>query len=220
MRKIKTRGIFISFEGGEGSGKTTQCGALADWLKAQGFSVVITREPGATPLGQKIRKILLHSPLHLPSLVELLLYEADRANHVATVVRPALKAGNIVLCDRFTDATLAYQGYARKLPKSLIRILNRIATGGLKPDLTFLFDLPPEEGLRRASRRKTGPDRLEREALTFHRRVREGYLTLAKKETTRFRIIDVRKSKLQIFRKLCAELEKFGLPFRGAARLR
>lgn len=190
-------GFFITFEGIEGCGKTTQLQRLAAKLQATGEAVLITREPGGCAIADALRAILLDSANHaMAPTTELLLYAAARAQHVAEVIRPALEAGRIVLCDRFSDATLAYQGYGRGLDRELIGELNRVATGGLNPDLTLLLDFPAEEGLERARQRNAGSDgpdegRFEAEALPFHRRVRDGYLALAAAED-RFRVIDAR----------------------------
>jgi dTMP kinase len=178
---------FISFEGIEGSGKSTQLQRLA---RALGPAVVVTREPGGTPLGQAIRKLLLEGETPAP-LAEVLLFFADRAEHVATVVRPGLEKGLTVLTDRYSDSTLAYQGYGRGLSVEILRALSDTATGGLWPDLTLLLDLDVETGLARAGRRGT-TDRLEGEDTAFHDRVRSGYLDLARQEPRRFAIVDGR----------------------------
>ena len=178
------RGIFITFEGAEGSGKTTQIRAAADFLRAAGREVVVTREPGGTPIADRIRAILLDRASDgLTPAAELLLYFAARAQHVAEVIRPALAAGKTVLCDRFADATAAYQGHGRSLDLARIAEWNAWATDGLAPDLTVLLDLPVEDGLTRARRRVSesggAEGRFEAEDLAFHRRVRDGYLALA-----------------------------------------
>jgi dTMP kinase len=189
--------MFISFEGIEGSGKTTQVELLIHVLQAKGYECVATREPGATKIGHKIRGILLdgaHSDM-LP-LTELLLYEADRAQHVHEVIKPALAADKVVVSDRFFDATTVYQGYARGYDLKLIQRIHQIVIGGLRPDLTLILDLPVHLGLERAwqrihSRSQGVPeDRFEQEALAFHERVRQGYLTLARDEPERFRVIE------------------------------
>ncbi len=187
--------LFLTFEGGEGSGKTTQIQKLVDALHKQKREILQTREPGGTQVGQLIRNILLNGDhTHLNSMAELLLYAADRAQHIAEIIRPTLEAGKIVLCDRFTDATLAYQGYGRGLDLKVIAGLNQLATAGLKPDLTFLLDIPVQIGLTRSKARlkkeNSTEDRFEKETLAFHERVRKGYLDLAKKEPDRFRILD------------------------------
>jgi dTMP kinase len=189
--------IFITFEGIEGCGKTTQIRLLAESLQARGLRVLATREPGGCPIADAIRGILLDSANSgMAPKTELLLYAAARAQHVYEVISPALREGKAVLCDRFTDATLAYQGYGRSLDRELIDRLNRLAAGDVVPDLTLLLDFPPEEGLRRARLRneslpEINEDRFEQESLDFHRRVRAGYLDAAAREE-RFRIIDAR----------------------------
>jgi len=184
---------FITFEGTEGCGKSTQLSLLADHLRRQGLQVRITREPGGCPISDAIRQILLDpSSAGMDPQTELFLYAAARAQHMAEVILPALSRGEIVLCDRFTDATLAYQGYGRGLDLEAVRALNRDATGGREPDLTLLLDIPLETGLTRAITRNSDADmdegRFEQEALSFHRRVREGYLALARSEQ-RFRVV-------------------------------
>lgn len=170
---------FVTFEGIEGSGKTTQVQLLSGHLASRGIAHVVTREPGGTKLAESIRNLLLSrgGETVFPE-TELLLYEAARAQHVRLVVAPSLDSGKAVLCDRFCDATLAYQGRARSLPESWIEELNAYAAAGLVPDVTFLLDLPPELGLARIAGRSGGNDRLEAESLAFHRLVREGYLAL------------------------------------------
>lgn len=191
--------MLITFEGGEGTGKSTQIRRLAEWLKSRGKKVVVTREPGGTPLADWIRKILLNPKNKgMDPFLELLLYESARKDHVEKVIRPALGKGMFVLCDRFVDATLAYQGYGRRLSRPLIGSLNRSATGDLHPRLTFLFDLPIGLGLKRARESKGRTDRLESETAAFHRRVRRGYLTLARKEKKRFCVIDTRRPRDEV----------------------
>ncbi len=185
------RGRFITFEGIEGCGKSTQALGLKAALEKAGRTVVLTREPGGTPLGAKMRALLLDAANgRLVPLAELLLYEADRAQHVDEVIRPALEAGTIVLCDRFADASTAYQGAARGVPTATVEALNRIATGGLVPDLTILLDMPAERALERAHARAAAqgerPDRFERESPEFHRAVRARYLELAASHPGRF----------------------------------
>jgi dTMP kinase len=197
--------LFITFEGVEGSGKTTQIRRLQRYLARKGISSKITREPGGSFIGEKIRKILLH-PDHdeMTPWSELLLYEAARAQHIDQVVKPFLRKGTTVLCDRFSDATLAYQGYGRRLDARWIRKLNRLASRGVKPDLTFLLDCPSKLGLKRAlerSRTSKG-DRFEREEAQFHQRVRTGYLTIAKKEPKRVKVIDTREGEEKVFQKI------------------
>lgn len=182
-------GLFLTFEGPEGAGKSTQTKLLAQWLSQQGQGFVQTREPGGTSLGKDIRQLLLHQD-HMVPEAEYLLYSADRAEHMQTLIKPALEAGRIVLCDRWLDSSLAYQGYGRGLDLEWLRSVGLGATQGIWPQKTFLFDLPPEVGLARFESR----DRLEREPLAFHVRVREGYLKLAALEPQRFVVLDATQS--------------------------
>jgi dTMP kinase len=188
------KGFFITFEGPEGGGKSTHIRLLADFLRRRRFRVLVTREPGGTQMAHALRQILLESGDRLSALAELFLYEADRAQHVAEFIGPALRKGNIVLCDRFTDSTVAYQGNGRGLDKKIIRILNDVASQGVKPNLTILLDVPVERGLRLAAKRNKGHDRLERAGLAFHRRVRQGFLRRARQEPHRFRVIRQRRT--------------------------
>ena len=191
------RGKLITFEGIDGCGKSTQMRLLGQYLTERGVAVVSTREPGGTELGRKVRSALLDGgPGSVEPLAELLLYAADRAQHVRRVILPALSLGKVVLSDRFYDATTVYQGYARGFDLELVNQLNELATGGLKPDLTLLFDLDVETGLKRTMRRgdgtgvtEAGPDRLDQEPVEFHERVRQAYLDIAAREPQRFRII-------------------------------
>jgi dTMP kinase len=182
-------GCFITFEGIDGSGKSTQLERCAEALTQAGYSVVVTRNPGGTELGQDIRKILLHHPGYVSPTCELMLYMADRAQHMDEVVFPALEAGRVVLCDRHFDSSMAYQGYGRDLSLEMIQELNDTATRGKLPDVTLLFDGPVEVLAARVSRRGEA-DRLEREALSFRQRVREGFLTLAKASPERIKVLD------------------------------
>jgi dTMP kinase len=205
---------FITFEGVEGSGKTTQIKMASSFLRSRGRSCLVTEEPGGTPLGRRIRRILLRrSEEGLSAETELLLFAAARAQHVRAVILPALQDDQMfVLCDRFADATLAYQGFGRGLDRRTIEGMNDLACGPLKPDLTLLFDVTPERGLQRAvsrmsrENRSIREDRFENEALSFHRRVREGYLALAKEEPGRFRIIDGSRDIGEVHRQVCAIL--------------
>lgn len=197
------RGSFITLEGPEGAGKTTQVKLLSKQLDIVGIPHVVTRDPGGTPLGRQIRRILLNPENPVQPMAELLLYQADRAQHVAEIIEPELKAGKLVICDRYVDSTMAYQGYGRGIDFALIKELNKIATGGLMPELTILFDIESSDGLARLH--PGGHDRLEREALEFHLKVRQGYLELAKKDPDRWRILDASKPLSQAqsdFRKL------------------
>ena len=187
------RGTFITFEGIDGSGKSTQLRLLANHLRLQGHDVVTTREPGGTPLGVRLRAALLDSQEHVDPLTELLVFAADRAQHVRILLRPALEAGHIVLSDRYADATVAYQGAGRGFSPQLISEIVDLATEGLKPDLTLLFDLSVAEGGRRTKKRtddKQETDRLDAEDREFHTRVRDAYLQIAKAEPERVKIID------------------------------
>ncbi len=184
-------GTFVTLEGPEGAGKTTQLKQLSKQLDILGIDHIVTRDPGGTPLGRQIRRILLNPENPVNPMTELLLYQADRAQHVGEVIMPALKEGKLVLCDRYTDSTMAYQGYARGIDFGVIEDLNQVATGGLRPELTILFDLESSEGLSRLH--PGGHDRLEREAIEFHHKVRDGYHQLAKKEPERWKTIDASK---------------------------
>jgi dTMP kinase len=204
---------FVTFEGGEGSGKTTQIKLATSWLKEHGIPVLATAEPGGTPLGQKIREILLNrGPYAIGAEAELLLFAAARAQHVREVILPALEEGTWVLCDRFTDATLVYQGFGRGLDGVFINTLNDFSTSSLKPDLTLLFDLPVEGGLARAEKRvaggrpETAEDRFEQEDYAFHERIRKGYLNLTTGEPDRFRIIDGAADIATVHREVCRSL--------------
>ncbi len=184
--------MFITFEGPDGAGKTTQIKLLYEALKAGGYRVVVTREPGGTSIGDRIRELLLDpDQKEMAAETEVLLYAAARAQHVQEKIVPALQEGKLVLCDRFVDASLAYQGYGLGLGEAQVRVINQFATGGLEPDLTILLDLPPEEGRRRLERRSP-LDRIEQKSIAYHRRVREGFLQLAKREK-RMMVIDARQ---------------------------
>ncbi len=183
--------IFITLEGPEGGGKSTQAAILADRLRALGYPVVLTHEPGGTALGEHIRELLLAlDGQPLSAATEAFLICAARSTHVAEVIRPSLAAGQIVICDRFTDATLAYQGYGGRLPIALLAEMNACATGDLTPDLTLLLDLPVEIGLARRRQDKAEWTRFDDANLAFHRRVRRGYLALARREPERWQRID------------------------------
>jgi len=200
--------LFITFEGVEGSGKTTQIQRLKKYLTQKRIPCKVTREPGGCPIGEKVRKILLN-PDHreMVPTSELLLYEAARAQHVQEVIEPFLKKGGIVLCDRFRDATLAYQGYGRKIDLKWIERLNHLSSQGIKPDVTFLLECPSEVGLKRALQRnrtlkQENEERFEKEKIQFHRRVRKGYLAMAKKEPRRVKVIDSRQGEEKVFEKI------------------
>ena len=180
------RGVFITFEGPEGAGKSTHAKLLAAWLKRRGRRVLLTREPGGTAIGMKLRRILLDSrPGSMDAAVELLLYEAARRVLVDSVIRPALKAGKVVILDRFQDSTWVYQGFAGGMDRKLVEQLGKVATGGLEPDRTVLLDIPARKGLARVRR----PNRMEAKLLSFHEKVRRGYLSLAKRDRRRIRFV-------------------------------
>ncbi len=210
--------MFITFEGIEGCGKSTQIAMLEEALISAGHTVARTREPGGCPVSDQIRSVLLDAGnREMVPLAELLLYAAARAQHVEQIIRPALAKGSIVLCDRFSDATRAYQFFARGLDRSLVESLNSVACGDISPDLTLLLDCPVETGLSRAKRRiedVTGPreERFELESLSFHQRVRDGYLTLSNEFPERFVVIDATSSpddvSAQIKRIVSSRLEK------------
>ena len=193
------KGLFITFEGPEGSGKSTQIKRLGALLERTNMPFVLTREPGGTknPL---LRNYLLEQyEDKFAYEAELFLFLADRTQHVKELLEPALNENKIVICDRYTDSTLAYQGGGRGFSIDLLRILNKAATGGLKPDITILFDVPVEIGLKRAETSKNRKDRMEREPISFHRRVRKAYLSIAKKEKKRFLVLDCRKSEEDVY---------------------
>jgi len=197
---ITYRGLLIAFEGGEGAGKTTQARLLAIWLREQGYDVIATHEPGATKVGMRLRALLLDTAhTGMSARAETLMYAADRAEHVDTVIGPALRRGAVVVTDRFVDSSLAYQGRGRNLPISEIAGLNQWATGGLRPDLTILLDLPPVAGL---VRRAPSADRLEAEPTEFHQRVREGFLAQARAEPQRYLVLDATRPPQQLSREI------------------
>ena len=207
-------GWFITFEGVEGSGKTTQIRLAGEFLREKGLPVLMTQEPGGTPLGERIREILLNQAgFDISGEAEVLLFAAARAQHTDAVILPALETGKVILCDRFSDATIAYQAYGRGLPLEAVREICRFASRGLSPRLTLLFDLPVEKGLERAFRRIAGreeasrEDRFEREHLDFHRRIREGYLGIAQQEPGRVKIIDASRDIESTRREVRAILE-------------
>jgi dTMP kinase len=194
--------LFITLEGGDGAGKTTQQALLSERLRQEGYACLCTCEPGDTALGRRLRDLLLYGD-PLAQATELLLYAADRAEHVSKVIVPALAAGQVVVCDRFTDSTLAYQGYGRGLDLEKIRQLNHLATSGLQPHLTLWLDLPPEVGLAR----RRIPDRLEQERLEFHRRVYQGFQVLAASEPQRIVRVDAQGSLAEVAARIWAVVE-------------
>jgi dTMP kinase len=187
--------MFITLEGPDGSGKTTQIRLLTGWLREQGYEVIVTREPGGTDIGDQVRNVL-HDPDNtaMDARTEILLYSASRAQHVAQLVRPALASGKIIISDRYADSTLAYQGYGRGLHLETLMTITLFATDGLLPDLTLYLDITPEEGLRRRQLGGEEWNRLDAEALEFHQRVRNGYLELIEQEPRRWIVIDAARS--------------------------
>lgn len=199
--------MFITFEGLDGSGKTTQAKLLADRLSREHRNVLVLREPGGTEVGEKIRTILLDRTLQgMTTISEFFLFSASRAQLVEEVIRPALAAGVVVVCDRFYDSSTAYQGWGRQLPLDAVEVINRCATGGLTPDLTFFLDLPVADVEKRINRLR-GKDRMESIGQDFYSRVRQGYLEIAKKES-RFRVIDGRQDIDTIHEIIWSEVEK------------
>lgn len=204
---------FITFEGIEGSGKSTQIARAAEYLASRELEVVSTREPGGTPIGDALRAVLL-DPAHydMTPLTELLLIYAARAQHLEEVIQPALQAGKIVLCDRYEDSTLAYQGFGREMPRNAIKMLSSLTTAGTAPSLTFLLDLPVEEGLERAHGRNQGDTaeaRLDQETVEFHRRVRKGFLSLSREYPGRFRVINGMQPPERVARRIAHDLSLF-----------
>ncbi len=204
--------MFIAFEGLDGSGKSTLIQSLATWLKGRGHDLIVTREPGGTPLAEEIRQLLLRVGSEVPApRTELLLYEAARAQHVAQVIAPALQAGKWVLCDRFIASTVAFQCFARKLPRQEVDWLNHFAIESSVPDLTILLDLPVTESLSRTNHRNQksglGNDRFEREKCEFHEAVRQGYLTQAREEPAKWLVVDANESREMILKNVQAALE-------------
>ena len=207
------RGAFITFEGTEGSGKSTQCRRLARALRAQGYQVLETREPGGTPLAETIRKLLLATSTSkdqretITPACESMLILAARSQHIEHVIRPALSKGMIVLCDRFFDSTLAYQGYARGLDQTFLQQAQRFIAKGLQPHLTLFLDLPIQEGLARRQQ-SNKHDRLDQESLRFHQRVRRGFLALAKQYPKRIKTVDARQSSQDLSSQIASMAEK------------
>ena len=202
------RGIFITLEGGEGAGKSTNLAFIRKWLEHAGREVVVTREPGGTELGERVRDILLHRrELCISAESEMLLMFAARAEHIARVIRPALAVGKIVLCDRFTDATYAYQGGGRGIPAARIAAIEGWVQGDLRPDLTLLFDVPVEAGRQRAGQRSE-PDRFEQENDEFFVRVQAAYLARAASEPRRIRVIDASQSLEKVEQQIGAVLKE------------
>jgi dTMP kinase len=196
-------GLFITFEGVEGAGKTTQIELLRAALEDLGYSAYVTREPGGEPAAESIRRLLLNSELDITSTAELLLFLAARAQLTANVIVPRLAAGDIVICDRYVDSTTAYQGHARGHDIDVVGRLNRLATGGLMPDITILLDLDPAVGLAR----QTDRNRMEAEPVDFHRRVRQGFLEEARKDSRRFRVIDTAQTPQAVHEQILAAVK-------------
>jgi len=204
--------MFLTFEGPEGSGKTTQQQRLAAFLRQRGRTVVVTKEPGGTPLGDRIRALLLDSANVIDPIAEVFLFAASRRQHTTEVIEPALARGELVLCDRYADSTLAYQGFGRLIDLDRLRALNDWATDSLEPHATLLFDLPEETGLRRANSRNAGAPqdegRFEAEDLRFHRRVREGYLAMAVADPSRYAVVDADGTIDEVFERMLALLRE------------
>lgn len=199
---LSLRGLFVTFEGGEGAGKSTQIKQLAETLQARGLDVLITREPGGSPGAEAIRHVLLSGaaePLGLK--MEAMLFAAARSDHVEQVIRPAVERGTIVLCDRFMDSSRVYQGKTAGMPSGFLEYLERVTVNGMVPDLTLLLDLDPEEGLRRAAARRKGPaDRYEKETIALHRERRVAFLEIARAEPERCRVIDASRDAKEVAR--------------------
>ena len=204
---MSDKGLFITFEGADGCGKTTQIKLLDEYLRGKGYKTLLTREPGAKGLGEKLRDILLNYDGEVSSVCESFLFLADRAQHVDCIIKPALEAGVIVLCDRHTDSTVAYQGYGRGVKLEEIHSLNKIAVSGLKPDLTIVFDIDVETSMSRVGKEK---DRMESAGVEFFERVRKGFLEIAKQEPVRVKVIsssetieEIHKKVVELVDKLC-----------------
>lgn len=208
------QGLFITFEGIEGCGKTSQTKLLNDYLTASGHDVIMTREPGGTPISEAVRELLLsNDSVNMHPHTELLLYLASRAQHVSEVMKPALDKGKIVICDRFADSTFVYQCFVRGINKEIVETMNNFAVGDMHPDVTFVLDVEPEEGLKRAMLRNQkysrGHDRIESESLEFHKKVREGYLKLAQEYPERVYLIKTDKDKNEVHEEIKKVVDKF-----------
>lgn len=190
------KGCFITFEGADGCGKTTQSKLVQEYLENSGYEVIWTREPGAKGLGQNIRELLLHYDGEVAPMCEAFLFLADRAQHIEHLIKPAVNAGKIVVCDRHTDSTIAYQGYGRGEDIKQLKYLNSLATGDIKPDLTFVFDVSTEVAQKRVGDEK---DRMESAGMEFHKKVRYGYLEIAKQEPDRVKVIDANNGIDKVF---------------------
>jgi dTMP kinase len=214
---MPTRGIFITLEGIDGCGKSTQREMLASILRQRGFDVVVTREPGGTDIGEGIRQLMVSdASVNIAPTTELLLYVAARAQHVAQLIKPSLEAGRIVVSDRYTDSTVAFQGYGRGLDLDIVEKLNRFATGGLTPDLTIVFDLDPETARGRSGSRPVGGllGSFDEQNFEFHQRMRAGYLSMAKSDPSRIRVVDASGSAedthAQVISLVLEKLEELG----------
>jgi len=205
-------GLFITFEGPDGAGKTTQISLLVDFLRRQGYRVYCTREPGGTAIGDQIRQVLhtVDNSAMVPT-AEILLYSASRAQLVAEKIKPLLAEGGVVVCDRYADSTFAYQGYGRGLDLASLKIITQFATQGLQPDVTFFLDLPVEQGLKRKQRANQAGqgewNRMDQLSLDFHRRVRQGFLAMAQADPIRWRIIDAKPATSQVHQAICVALK-------------
>lgn len=200
------KGYFITFEGADGCGKTTQSKLVQEYLENSGYEVVWTREPGAKGLGQKIRELLLHYDGDVAPMCEAFLFLADRAQHIEHLIKPAVAEGKIVICDRHTDSTIAYQGYGRGEDINQLKYLNNLATGSIKPDLTFVFDVATDVAQKRVGDEK---DRMESAGIEFHKKVRQGYLEIAKQEPERVKVIDANSNIERVFEDTKKVLERF-----------
>ena len=200
-----TKGLFITFEGGDGCGKTTQIKLLDEYLRNKGYKTLLTREPGSKGLGEKVREILLNYDGDVSPVCESFLFLADRAQNVDCLIKPALEEGTIVICDRHTDSSVAYQGYGRGLDIDRIKKLNSIATSGLKPDLTIVLDVDVETSQKRVGTEK---DRMESAGIEFFERVRKGYLEIAKQEPERVRVVDSTQSIEEIHKQILELIQK------------
>jgi len=201
---MKKNGFLITFEGIDGCGKSVQARRALRFLQNRGFDVILLREPGSTPVAERLRRVLLDKKLSVPDVTELFLYEAARSELVEKIIRPALRKRTIVLSDRFYDSTTAYQGYGRRLDINMVRALHKVATGGIVPHLTFVFNVDLKTAF---ARRSMDPDRLESQAVAFHERVRRGFLELARNERTRVKVIDGTQSIGQVFKEVKKLLE-------------